>query len=93
MSRDNLVFFSVPYNKAFTAYVDGSPVEIERVFNGLSAVYVPQGDHSISFRYEIPGFKIGCMVTAGAAGVLIIYTAADLILKRRLRRKEKTASA
>ena len=93
LPKDNLVFFSVPYNKYFTAYVDGEPTEIERVFNGLSAVYVPQGDHSISFRYRIPGFKTGCIISAASAGMILIYTAADLILKRRERKKTGKAAA
>ncbi|ADU20987.1 YfhO family protein [Ruminococcus albus] len=91
LPKDNLVFFSVPYNRYFTAYIDGSPTEIERVFNGLSAVYVPQGDHSISFRYRIPGFKYGVIISSVSAGILLIYTAVDLILKRRIRSKDGTA--
>ena len=90
LPKDNLVFFSVPYNRYFTAYIDGSPTEIERVFNGLSAVYVPQGDHSISFRYRIPGFKYGVIISSVSAGILLIYTAVDLILKRRIRSKDGT---
>jgi uncharacterized membrane protein YfhO len=90
LPKDNLVFFSVPYTENCTAYVDGTPTEIECVFNGLSAVYVPQGDHSISFRYRIPGFKIGCIISASSAGVILIYTVVDLILKRRTRKKSGT---
>ncbi|MBR4200510.1 MAG: YfhO family protein, partial [Oscillospiraceae bacterium] len=93
LPKENLVFFSVPYNKNFTAYVDGKETEIERIFNGLCAVYAPEGDHEIVFRYEIPWFKLGCLVSAGCAAVLLIYTAADLLYKRREKKKAAAASA
>ena len=83
LPKENLVFFSVPYTKGFTAYVDGRETEIEKVFNGLCAVYVPKGDHRIEFRYETPGFKIGCIISLISTLVLVIYTSTDLIIKHR----------
>ncbi|MCR5718305.1 MAG: YfhO family protein [Oscillospiraceae bacterium] len=90
LPKKNLVFFSVPYNDGFTACVDGNPVEIEKVFSGLCAVCVPQGDHSIEFRYELPGLRTGVLVSAVSVGILLLYTAADLLLKQK-RRKQDTA--
>ena len=93
LPKENLVFFSVPYSKYFTAYVDDQPVEIERVFNGLSAVLVPEGDHAVSFRYEIPGFKTGLAVSIASFSVIIVYTVIDLILKRRTAKNGKKTEA
>ena len=93
LPKENLVFFSVPYSKYFTAYVDDQPVEIERVFNGLSAVLVPEGDHAVSFRYEIPGFKTGLTVSIASFSVIIVYTVIDLILKRRTAKNGKKTEA
>ncbi len=53
MERENLLFFSVPYDEGFTAYVDGVETKIVRVDYGLSAVVVPEGSHEIEFRYGI----------------------------------------
>ena len=92
MPKENLVFFSVPYTKSFTAYVDGQPTEIERVFNGLTAVYVPAGDHCIEYRYEIPGFRTGCIVSGICAGVLLLYTVIDLLHKHTRKRRQQTAA-
>ena len=41
--RENLVFFSVPYDKGWTAYVNGREVEIEEVNAGFMAVKVGAG--------------------------------------------------
>ena len=40
---DELVFFSVPYDDGFSATVNGEPAAIEKVDDGLMAVYVPAG--------------------------------------------------
>lgn len=53
MKSDNLLFFSVPYDLGFTAYVDGTESEIVKADYGLSAVFVPEGEHQIEFRYSL----------------------------------------
>lgn len=53
MERDNLLFFSVPYDECFTAYVDGVETKIVKADFGFSAVLVPEGDHEVEFRYEV----------------------------------------
>lgn len=51
LDKRNLVFYSVPYDDSFTAYVDGKETVIEKVFDGLCAVEVPEGDHCIEFKH------------------------------------------
>ncbi|MDE7294868.1 MAG: YfhO family protein [Oscillospiraceae bacterium] len=87
LEKDNLVFFSIPCIDGFTAYVDGKETDIEEVFGGLSAVYVPRGDHKISFVYDSPGLKTGCIISIVSAALIFIYSAADIILKKA---KKKT---
>ena len=43
LKKDNLVFFSVPYDDGFTAYVNGKETEVIRVDEGLMAVLAPAG--------------------------------------------------
>lgn len=89
LERDNLVFFSVPYSKGFTAYVDGNETEIEQVFGGLMAVYVPEGDHSIEFRYEMQGFREGGIITIVCLVVLTVYGVIAIILYKKNKKSEK----
>ena len=93
LPKENLVFFSVPYSTSLTAYVDGKPVEIERVFRGLCAVYAPEGDHMIEFRYEIPGFKVGCMISILCTALLLLYTVVDLLWKQKAKHRAVPAQA
>lgn len=70
MARDNLLFFSVPYEKGFTAYVDGKKTDIVKVDYGFMAVLVPWGEHTIEFKYLPSNWQAG--LGAFAAGVLLL---------------------
>ena len=84
LDRENLVFFSVPYEEGgWTATVDGQPVEIEKVNVGFMAVRVPEGAHTVRFEYMTPGLPIGCIITLGALVVLGAYLAIVLLRRRR----------
>lgn len=71
--KDDLVFFSVPYDKGWTAYVNGEPAEIEKVNVGFMAVKVGKGTSNIRFEYRTPGLANGLIITGGACAVLLLY--------------------
>ena len=91
LPKDNLVFWSIPFDKGFTAYVDGEKTEIERVFDGLTAVYVPAGDHTIRFDYTVRGLKAGLIVSAGSAALLTVYCISAAVISSH-RRKQRSAA-
>ena len=74
LDRDNLVFFSVPYDDGFTAYVNGQETEILQVDNGLMAVLCPAGWSSIDFVYSPAGLSLSRTVTMIAIPVWLVYT-------------------
>lgn len=75
LEKENLVFFSVPYDDGFTATVNGNPTKVEKVSNGLMAVYVPAGENTIRFIYHTSGLKQSACVSAICAAVWIGYMA------------------
>ena len=81
--RENLVFFSIPYDEGWSATVNGKPCQIEKVNKGFMAVLVPEGESEIRFNYQTPGLKIGLLITLGSAIVLLVYLIVFLILNRR----------
>ncbi len=70
----NLVFFSIPYDEGWTAYVNGVKTPIEKVNVGFMAVAVDSGVSEIEFYYETPGLKLGIIVTSLSAIILIVYS-------------------
>lgn len=71
---DELVFFSVPYEKnAFTATVNGEPVDVEEVDCGLMAIPVPAGKADIVVTYHTPGLKEGVTISITGLIIWILY--------------------
>ncbi|MBP5165205.1 MAG: YfhO family protein, partial [Lachnospiraceae bacterium] len=74
MSRKNLVFFSIPYDKGFKAYVDGEETIIEKVDFGFMAVPVSSGEHEIRLEYRPYGFGYAIICTiCGLVITLLLF--------------------
>ena len=83
LDKANLVFFSVPYDDGFTAYVNGEKADILQVDEGLMAVLCPAGASSIDFVYQAAGLSVSRVVTAVAIPVWVVYVACFVRRKRR----------
>lgn len=70
LPRENLVFFTIPWDKGFTAYVDGEEATLEKVDYGFIAVLVPEGEHSI--RLEWKPYGLGYGIAASVVGLLLL---------------------
>lgn len=73
LTKDNLVFFSVPYEKGWTAYVNGKETVIEKVDVGFMAVFAESGFNEIVFVYETPGLKAGAVISGISLIALAVY--------------------
>ncbi|MDL2233868.1 YfhO family protein [Ruminococcaceae bacterium OttesenSCG-928-L11] len=79
--QEGLLYASIPYEKGWSAYVDGEEAEIHTVLGSMAAVYVPEGEHFVEFRIVPAGFRLGA---AASIGCLIVF--AGLIWLARKRR-------
>jgi uncharacterized membrane protein YfhO len=75
LAEDKLVFFSIPYDEGWTAYVNDIPVQIENVDHGFMAVRCGAGSDHITFRYTLPGLRYGVIVTGAGLLLLLLYLA------------------
>lgn len=73
LSEDNLVFYSIPYDKGFRAFVNGKKTEIEEVDGGFMAVFVPAGDNTIEFKFFPVGLNLGIIITLFSSLLLSAY--------------------
>lgn len=83
LEKDNLVFFSVPYENGWTAYVNGEKAEIVKANVGFMAVKAGAGDNEIRFTYETPGLKYGVLISLAALFISIVYIVVCCILKKK----------
>lgn len=89
LDTPKLVFFSVPYEKGWSAEVNGTKADIEKVSYGFMAVLVPAGDSTIKFSFKAEGLTLGRIATAGGIAVLVIYWVVDY--DRRKKRGEEVS--
>lgn len=73
LKKDDLVFFSVPYDDGFTAYVNGKEADIVRVDEGLMAVLAPAGENTIDFVYQADGYSLTSKVSLAALAAFALY--------------------
>ena len=90
--KKSLVFFSVPFDKGFTAYVNGAKTDIEKVDNGFMAVVVPEGESDITFSYITYGLETGIKISAGAFLIILVYTLIHLIRRIYISGKSENLS-
>ena len=83
LPRENLVFFSVPYDEGFTATVNGAPAPVERVNGGLLAIPCEAGENEIAVAYETPGLRLSSAVSLAALLVWLVYCGRSLAKKRQ----------
>lgn len=58
-----LLRIAVPYFPGWSAEIDGRPAEVLRVDWALSGVIVPAGNHNLTFRYRLPRFAAGAVIS------------------------------
>ncbi len=85
-SKEELLFFSVPYEPGWSAEVNGDEADIVQVNVGFMAVVVPRGEKVVvEFTYRTPGLVLGLAVSI----LSVLLLAAYLVLARRIRKREK----
>ncbi len=68
-----LLVFTVPYDKAFTATIDGAPAKIVQCDVSFMAVWVEPGEHEIAFTYKTRFLSLGAAMSALSALTLALY--------------------
>ena len=68
-------------NTKLKVYIDGKKVNTFEIGNALLGFDVTEGEHNIELKYEIPCFKIGCVISISSLGCVVIYY---LLKKKKL---------
>ena len=75
-SDNELVYFSVPNDSGWKAFIDGKETAIINS-GGMMLICVPAGAHSIAFHYTTPGLSAGAAISLLSLGALILFALAD----------------
>ncbi|MCR4615473.1 MAG: YfhO family protein [Clostridiales bacterium] len=66
--KTRLIYFSIPHDRGWKAYVNGKQTEIYTVNGGMMGIVVGSGQSNIRFVYQTPGLKAGAVIS----GIAII---------------------
>ena len=81
-SDKTLMYTSIPYDDGWKLKVDGQDYEYEKILNGFIGVELAEGQHQIELKYELPGFKVGCLISAFS-----VLAIAGILISNRCRKK------
>ena len=68
-----MLVFTIPFDKGFSATIDGQKTEIVNCDVAFMGVWVEPGEHEIVFTYRTRGLVLGLLMSVGAAIVLAAY--------------------
>lgn len=66
-----LLYTSIPYDEGWTLKVDGKDCEYIKILNGFIGVDLEEGQHTIEFKYKLPGFKVGLSISIISLIILV----------------------
>ena len=82
--RDGLFYASIPYEKGWTAYVDGEEVEIKPIGGSMISFDITKGEHDIVLKYVPNGFKPGLAVSIVCMLGFAAFCVLTYIFKKKL---------
>ena len=74
--EDTYVFFTVPNDDGWKAYVDGGQTEIINSC-GMMAIHLDAGNQDIVFSYRTPGYTAGLCISAACCLIFVIWWVYD----------------
>ena len=66
-----ILFLSDNYYPGWKAYVDDKETKIYRANYTFRSVYLPEGKHTLTFKYDPPSFKIGFIISVLSITVIM----------------------
>ena len=73
VKQDTSIFFTIPYDKGWSAYQDGKKIEIKQAQTGFMKVDVPEGKGTITLSFIPNGFITGAICSFTSLLLFAIY--------------------
>ena len=80
--EDGIMFFSMPYEKGWSVYVDGEKAETMPVAQSMLGAKVPAGAHEITLKYVPEGFAAG----TAASGISLALCGVTAFIDKKRRK-------
>ncbi len=77
------LYLTLPYDSGWSCSIDGSEAKILQAGDSFMAVYVEPGEHQVLFNYQLPGFKVGAVISLCALAVWALVLLMETFAARR----------
>lgn len=84
LEKEQLLVTTIPYEKGWSAKIDGQKVPVKAFQDSLVSINVPKGKHQISFSYLPQGFTIGAVLFVSC---IALYVLLEKLLKHKTTRR------
>ncbi|KRN99022.1 hypothetical protein IV57_GL000592 [Companilactobacillus kimchiensis] len=64
-SSKQILLLNIPYDKGWQVTVDGQKMPLGQTMGNLSYLQLCQGKHQIELNYQVPGLKLGSVISLG----------------------------
>ena len=82
-NKDTSLFFTIPYDKGWTAKLNGKPVNLQKAQNGFMKIDVPKGKGQATLTFIPRGLKEGSIASLAGISLFLLYQKKIIILKKR----------
>lgn len=73
VSKNKILFISIPYGDSWKAFVDGKETKIIKANIGFMGVYLEKGVHNIRFEYTRPYQRISLIISLTTVLILVLH--------------------
>lgn len=77
-----VLYFSIPYEKGWSVYIDGKKADTFKVLDSMLGVDADAGNHEIVLKYSPDGFSLGLIISGTAFLLMIIAVISESIFKK-----------
>ena len=85
VKEDGVLYASIPAENGWEVYIDGEKQETYDLGMGLLFCDVGAGEHTVEYRYQAPGLKLGLSLSVMAAFILLSVGVLGFRKKQKMR--------
>lgn len=86
------IFTSIAYDKGWKVYCDGEEIEISKALDALITFTLPEGEHTITMKYEPNEVFIGILVTICGLAAFTVITVLNRLLIEKANKNRRIES-
>lgn len=85
--KGGILYFSIPYEKGWSVYVDGEKVKSVKVLHSMLGADINAGEHEITLKFSPDGFDKGVIISGTSLAALLALIAAEYYYRRKKKQK------